>query len=194
MTDWWRSGVVYSMFVPSLADGNGDGVGDLTGVRSRLEYLKWLGVDCVWLSPVYRSPMLDAGYDIADFCAVDPLFGTEAEFDALLTDVHALGIKLAPPISIPGFRRRGRLVEAPSAIGTSGPIPSRMALRPTTGSTMSINQRGRGTRRPDSNITGSSSLSSQTSISATRKSWRPWKRSSASGWIGASMACASMRR
>ncbi|MGN6489894.1 MAG: alpha-amylase family glycosyl hydrolase [Devosia sp.] len=63
------------MFVPAFADGNGDGVGDLTGIRARLDYLQWLGVDCIWIGPVYRSPMLDAGYDIADFCAVDTLFG-----------------------------------------------------------------------------------------------------------------------
>src|SRR4051794_18004394 len=94
MTDWWHSSVIYSIFPPSFADGDGDGFGDLAGIAGRLEYLKWLGVDCIWLGPVYRSPMLDAGYDIADFCAIDPAFGTKRQFDELLAKVHGLGMRL----------------------------------------------------------------------------------------------------
>jgi alpha-glucosidase len=91
---WWRSGVVYQVYPRSFADANGDGVGDLEGVRQHLDHLVWLGVDAVWLSPFYRSPMADFGYDVADFVDVDPLFGDLAAFDRLLADAHAAGIRI----------------------------------------------------------------------------------------------------
>jgi alpha-glucosidase len=72
---WWRSGVFYQIYPRSFADSNGDGVGDLEGIRQHLDYLDWLGVDALWLSPVYRSPMADFGYDVSDHCDVDPIFG-----------------------------------------------------------------------------------------------------------------------
>jgi alpha-glucosidase len=93
-TPWWRSGVVYQVYPRSFADADGDGVGDLEGVRQHLDHLAWLGVDAVWLSPFYRSPMADFGYDVADYCDVDPLFGDLAGFDRLLADAHALGIRV----------------------------------------------------------------------------------------------------
>ena len=92
--EWWQKGVIYQIYPRSFADANGDGVGDLNGVRSRLDYLQGLGVDCIWLSPIYPSPMADFGYDVSDYCDVHPLFGTLADFDALLADVHARGMKL----------------------------------------------------------------------------------------------------
>jgi alpha-glucosidase len=91
---WWRDAVVYQIYPRSFADASGDGVGDLDGLRSRLEYLQWLGVDAVWLSPIYRSPMADFGYDVADYCDVDPLFGDLATFDALLEEAHARGLRV----------------------------------------------------------------------------------------------------
>jgi alpha-glucosidase len=75
-------------------DSNGDGIGDLAGIRSKLDYLVWLGVDAVWLSPIYPSPMADFGYDVSDYCDVDPRFGTLAEFDALIADAHRLGLRV----------------------------------------------------------------------------------------------------
>ncbi|HEX2895100.1 MAG TPA: alpha-glucosidase [Marmoricola sp.] len=93
-SEWWRSAVVYQIYPRSFADSSGDGVGDLPGIRSRLDHLQTLGVDVVWLSPVYRSPMDDNGYDISDYEDVDPLFGTLADLDALIADVHARGMKL----------------------------------------------------------------------------------------------------
>ena len=81
---WWETGVVYQVYPRSFADSDGDGVGDLAGITARLDHLAWLGVDAVWLSPFYRSPMRDFGYDISDHTDVDPLFGTLADFDALL--------------------------------------------------------------------------------------------------------------
>jgi alpha-glucosidase len=92
--DWWRSAVVYEVYVRSFADGDGDGNGDLIGLRSRLPYLRDLGVDALWLTPFYRSPMVDGGYDVADYRDVDPLFGTLADFDAMVADAHALGLRI----------------------------------------------------------------------------------------------------
>jgi alpha-glucosidase len=91
---WWREAVVYQIYPRSFADASGDGVGDLEGLRSRLEYLEWLGVDALWLSPIYRSPMADFGYDVADYCDVDPLFGDLATFNALLEDAHSRGLRV----------------------------------------------------------------------------------------------------
>lgn len=92
--DWWRSAVIYQIYPRSFADGNGDGIGDLPGATARLGALADLGVDAVWLSPFYRSPQADAGYDVADYCDVDPLFGTLADFDELVAKAHGLGIKV----------------------------------------------------------------------------------------------------
>jgi alpha-glucosidase len=94
VTKWWQGAVVYQVYPRSFADTNGDGVGDLAGIRGRLDYLQWLGVDVVWISPCYRSPMLDGGYDVADHCAVDPMFGTMDDFDRLVSDAHARGIRV----------------------------------------------------------------------------------------------------
>src|SRR5690606_15081264 len=91
---WWRHAVIYQVYPRSFADSDGDGVGDLPGVTSRLPYLADLGVDAVWLSPFYVSPMADAGYDVADYRDVDPLFGTLADADELLARAHELGIRV----------------------------------------------------------------------------------------------------
>lgn len=90
---WWKKGIVYQIYPRSFQDSNGDGIGDLEGVRRRLDYLVWLGVDAVWLSPIFTSPMADFGYDVADYCAIDPIFGTLEDFDRLLFDAHRLGLK-----------------------------------------------------------------------------------------------------
>ncbi|MBQ0932141.1 alpha-amylase family glycosyl hydrolase [Ideonella alba] len=92
--DWWRGAVIYQIYPRSFADSNGDGVGDLRGITRRLDYVASLGVDAIWVSPFYRSPMRDFGYDIADFREVDPLFGSLADFDELLARAHALGLKV----------------------------------------------------------------------------------------------------
>ena len=94
MAPWWHSAVVYQIYPRSFADSNGDGIGDLPGITAHLDHLAELGVDVVWLSPVYRSPMADNGYDIADYYDVDPMFGTLADLDELIAGIHARGMKL----------------------------------------------------------------------------------------------------
>ena len=93
-SEWWRSGVIYQVYPRSFADANGDGIGDLAGITSRLNSLASLGVDAVWLSPFYRSPQKDAGYDVSDYCDVDPLFGNLQDFDTMLAEAHRLGLKV----------------------------------------------------------------------------------------------------
>ena len=96
---WWQRGVVYQIYPRSFKDTNQDGVGDLKGIVEKLDYLNdgtpnSLGVDAIWLSPFQRSPMADFGYDVSDYCDVDPLFGTLADFDRLVTEAHRRGMKL----------------------------------------------------------------------------------------------------
>ncbi|WP_234024884.1 alpha-amylase family glycosyl hydrolase [Tsuneonella amylolytica] len=91
---WWRGATIYQIYPRSFMDSNGDGIGDLPGITSRLEHVASLGVDAIWVSPFFRSPMKDFGYDVADYCDVDPIFGTLADFDALVERAHALGLKV----------------------------------------------------------------------------------------------------
>ena len=92
--EWWRSAVIYQVYPRSFADSDGDGLGDLPGITSRLGALASLGIDAVWLSPFMRSPQKDAGYDVSDYCDVDPIFGTLADFDAMVTRAHELGLRV----------------------------------------------------------------------------------------------------
>jgi alpha-glucosidase len=92
--DWWRDGVGYEVYIRSFADGNGDGVGDLAGLHQRLAHLAWLGVDVVWITPFYPSPMADFGYDVSDYCDVDPMFGTLVDFDAVVDEARRHGLRL----------------------------------------------------------------------------------------------------
>jgi alpha-glucosidase len=91
---WWQSAVIYEIYPRSFQDSNGDGIGDLEGIIQRLDYLVELGVDAIWVAPIYRSPMADFGYDVADYCDVDPIFGTITDFDRLLKEAHGRGLKV----------------------------------------------------------------------------------------------------
>ncbi|MET0503504.1 MAG: alpha-amylase family glycosyl hydrolase [Candidatus Binatia bacterium] len=91
---WWQRGIIYQIYPRSFMDCNGDGIGDLTGIRSKLDYLQWLGVDAIWISPIYPSPMADFGYDISNYTDIDPIFGSLDDFDALLADAHSRGLRV----------------------------------------------------------------------------------------------------
>jgi alpha-glucosidase len=136
---WWQRAVIYQIYVRSFADGNGDGIGDLPGICRRLPYLKDLGVDAVWLTPFYVSPMADGGYDVANYREIDPIFGTMADFDALVERAHDLGLRLIVDIvpnhtssahpwfveaiaSSPGSAARDRYVFRPGR-GPGGELP-----------------------------------------------------------------------
>jgi alpha-glucosidase len=136
---WWRSAVIYQVYPRSYADSNGDGIGDLPGIRSKLPYIADLGVDAIWLSPFYPSPQADAGYDVSDYRDVEPLFGTLADAEGLLTDAHELGLRVivdlvpnhtssehpwfkAALASPPGSPERGRYIFRPGR-GADGSEP-----------------------------------------------------------------------
>ncbi|MFJ6378694.1 glycoside hydrolase family 13 protein [Kitasatospora sp. NPDC092039] len=131
--DWWQHAVVYQIYPRSFADGDGDGCGDLAGIRSRLGYLRELGVDALWISPFYPSPQADGGYDVADYRSVDPVYGTLRDAEALITDAHALGLRVIVDIvpnhcsdRHPWFRRA--LHE-----GAGSPLRDRFHFRPGRG-------------------------------------------------------------
>ncbi|WP_290068579.1 alpha-amylase family glycosyl hydrolase, partial [Lactobacillus intestinalis] len=94
MTPWWKKAVVYQVYPKSFQDSNGDGIGDLKGITFRLDYLKKLGIDAIWLSPVYQSPQVDNGYDISDYEAIDPQYGTMADMDKLISEAKKRGIRI----------------------------------------------------------------------------------------------------
>lgn len=92
--EWWQEGVIYHVYLRSFCDSDGDGIGDLPGLMSRLEYLRWLGVDAIWISPFYPSPMEDFGYDVLDYTSVDPIYGTLEDFDRLIAEARRLGLRV----------------------------------------------------------------------------------------------------
>ncbi|HVV21528.1 MAG TPA: glycoside hydrolase family 13 protein [Pseudonocardiaceae bacterium] len=128
-TRWWRDAVIYQVYVRSFADGNGDGVGDLIGVRDRLPYLAELGVDALWLTPFYPSPMVDGGYDVADYRDVDPLFGTVGDAAALIADAHRIGLRVIVDIVPNHSSSRHPWFTAALAGGPGSPARARYVFR-----------------------------------------------------------------
>ncbi len=130
---WWRDAVVYQIYPRSFADANGDGVGDIAGIRGKLPYLASLGIDAVWISPWYPSPMKDAGYDVSDYRDIEPVFGTLAEADAMITEAHALGIKVIIDIVPNHTSDQHALFQAALAAGPGSAERERYVFRPGRG-------------------------------------------------------------
>ncbi|MFC6884892.1 glycoside hydrolase family 13 protein [Actinomadura yumaensis] len=126
---WWRSAVIYQVYPRSFADGDGDGVGDLAGLRSRLPYLAELGVDAVWMNPWYPSPMADGGYDVADYRDIDPVFGTLGEAEAFIGEAHALGIRVVVDVVPNHTSDRSAWFRAALAAGPGSPERARFWFR-----------------------------------------------------------------
>ncbi|WP_328296914.1 glycoside hydrolase family 13 protein [Streptomyces sp. NBC_00435] len=131
--DWLRGAVVYQIYPRSFADGNGDGVGDLAGIRARLPYLAELGVDALWISPWYTSPMADGGYDVADYRGIDPLFGTLAEAEQLIAEAHALALRVIIDIVPNHCSDRHPWFAEAMATGPGSPQRTRFHFRPGRG-------------------------------------------------------------
>ena len=166
---WWERGIIYQIYPRSFKDGNGDGVGDLRGIESRLDYLQWLGIDAIWISPIFPSPMADFGYDVSNYTDIDPLFGTLADFDTLLTEVHRRGMKLLLDY-VPNHTsdRHPWFIESRAARTSAKRnwyiwrIQRRAAERRTIGAPISAAARGNGTSMPDNITTMRFSKSSPT--------------------------------
>ncbi len=206
--DWWRDAVIYQVYPRSFADSNGDGMGDLEGVRTRLPYLRDLGVDAVWLSPFYASPQADAGYDVADYRAVDPMFGSLLDADALIRDAHALGLRIIVDLVPNHSSDQHEWFKRALAEGPGSPSRDRYHFRPGKGKNgelppndwESIFGGPAWTRvtepdgTPGSGTCTSSPPSSPTSTGSTRPSATSSAPSCASGWTWAWTASASTSR
>ena len=194
---WWKTAVIYQIYPRSFGDSSGDGVGDLAGITERLDHLAWLGVDAIWLSPFFRSPMHDFGYDVSDYCDVDPVFGTLADFDraargrprARTPRADRLGAR--PHLDRPPLVRGGaRVAHQPQRdwyvwrdAGPAGGLPNNWPSAFTQGA-----RPGPSTRRPASTTCTASCPSSPTSTGRTRTCVRPCTTRCASGstaaWTG----------
>ncbi|MGY0488170.1 glycoside hydrolase family 13 protein [Streptomyces sp. WG-D5] len=132
-SDWWRDAVIYQVYPRSFADSDGDGTGDLEGIRRRLPHLRELGVDAVWLSPFYASPQADGGYDVADYRAVDPMYGTLLDADAVIRDAHALDLRIIVDLVPNHSSDQHEWFKRAVADGPGSPLRDRYHFRPGKG-------------------------------------------------------------
>lgn len=155
---WWRHAAIYQIYIRSFGDGNGDGTGDIAGVRARLPYLRQLGVDALWFNPWYVSPMADAGYDVADYRDIDPLFGTLAEAEQLIEEAHGHELRVIVDLvpnhcsdRHPGSPGPSPPAPDPPSASASGSFPAAAHTAnclPTTGTPTSAAPPGPGSPRP----------------------------------------------
>lgn len=138
--NWHKDAVIYQIYPRSFQDSNGDGVGDIPGITQRLDHLKNLGVDTLWLSPFFKSPMKDFGYDVSDYCDVDPLFGTLADFDDMVQQAHARGLRVVIDQVLshtsdqhPGLLKAAAAATTPRPTGMCGPMHRPTAAHRTIG-------------------------------------------------------------
>jgi hypothetical protein len=168
--NWFKTAVFYEIHMRGFFDGNDDGSGDFRGLTEKLDYLQWLGVDCIWLLPCFPSPLRDGGYDIADFFGIHPDYGTIEDFKHFVDQAHQRGPARhrrprhephveRPPV-VPGFAHRPRRARTPT--GTSGATTTRAGARRGSSSSTPSRRTGRGTRRAGSTTGTASSRTSPT--------------------------------
>ena len=191
--DWYKRAVFYEVLVRAFNDSNRDGTGDLRGLTEKLDYLQWLGVDCLWLPPFYDSPLRDGGYDIRDFRTVLPEFGTVEDFVTLLDEAHKRGIRVITDLVMnhtsdthPWFEESRRHPEGPTATSTCGRTTTRATPRRASSSSTPSSRTGPTTRCAGSSTGTGSSPTSPTSTTTARPCRRPCSTSCASGWTSAS--------
>jgi 1,4-alpha-glucan branching enzyme len=161
---WWQHAVFYEIYPRSFADSNNDGIGDLNGIASKLDYLQDLGVDAIWLTPFFPSPQVDFGYDVSDYEAIDPMYGTLADFDALAAAAKKRGIRLILDFVVNHTTQHHNTNNQTktTATGTYGVMAKDLASPQTTGLQLSVDQPGNSTPRRISTTTTISIPSSQT--------------------------------
>jgi glycosidase len=197
---WWHGAAIYQIYPRSFADSNGDGIGDLAGITARLDHVARLGADAIWISPFFTSPMRDFGYDVADYCDVDPVFGTLADFDALVARAHDLGLKVTidqvyahTSDQHPWFVASRQSRDNPYADWYVWEDPKPDGSPRRTGNRCSAARRGAGTRGAASTTCTISWPNSRRSMPTTRRCSRRSLMSCASGSIAGSTASASTR-
>jgi Alpha amylase, catalytic domain len=165
---WWQVGTIYQVYPRSFQDSNGDGIGDLDGIRQRLDYLVWLGVDAIWISPVYPSPMYDFGYDVTDYCGIDPIFGSLESFDLVIDEAHTKQLKVIldfvpnhTSIEHPCSSPAGGHAPIQNATGISGGMRPQMADPRIIGSATLAAAPGHGMKPPVNTTTTPILLSSR---------------------------------
>ena len=174
---WFKDAVFYQLHVKSFADSNGDGIGDFAGLTAKLDHLESLGVDCLWIQPMYPSPFRDDGYDISDYTSIHPSYGTLEDFQTFLQQAHARGLRViielvAEPHLRPARRGSSRRAARPTiraATGTSGATPTIATAAFASSSSTPSCRTGRGTRSPRPTTGTASSATSRTSTTTTRR-------------------------